>query len=125
MPTGDDLVGLGMPAQLAEALGNTPHALACTGTAVATAATIKTTNTELVPSSANTGAVLQASAKVGTPYYMFNAQSTSAVIYVPTSSVLNGTTNGTFTVAQNKAAILWQVKAAANGVDHWAALLTA
>jgi hypothetical protein len=110
---------------MAEALGNQPNALGCTGTAQATAAVIKTTNTELVPSSANTGAILQASAKVGTPYFLFNSQSTSAVVYPPTGGAMNGTTNGGFTIAQNKAAILWQFKTTTSSVDSWAALLTA
>lgn len=110
MPTADDLVGLGVQPTLASAIGNQPNSLGCLGTTQGTAAVIKTHNTELVPSSSQTGAVFQAAAKVGTPHYFFNAQSTSAVIYVQTGDSLQGTVNGTFTLAQNKAAILMKYK---------------
>jgi hypothetical protein len=124
MPTGDDLIGLGMPSELARSLGNSPNALACTGTSSATAATIKTHLVELVPSSSNTGAIFQSSAKVGSPHYFFNAQSTSAVIYVPSGDTFNGTLNGTFTLAQNKSAIITKYKVSA-GAGYWASVLTA
>lgn len=124
MPTGTDLMGLGMASPLADALGNSPSQLACLGTGQTTAATIKSTNVELVPSSSNTGAIFQANALVGSPYFLFNAQSTSAVVYPPVSSYMNGTQNGSFTLAQNKAAILFQYKTA-SGNDYWWSNLTA
>lgn len=124
MPTADDLVGLAMPAQLASQLGNQPSSLACTGTTLGAAASIKTTNVEVVPSASNTGAVFQTSAKLGTPHYIFNAQSTGAVIYVPSGYFMNGTADATFTLAQNKSVVMWQYKRA-SGVGYWAANLTA
>jgi hypothetical protein len=117
-------MGLGMPAQLAEVLGNQANALACTGTTQGTAATIKTTNTELVSSASNTGAVLQATVPIGSPHYVFNSQATTAVVYVPTGDALNGSTNGTLSVAQNKGAILWKYKTAGS-VGSWASIVAA
>lgn len=122
MPTADDLTGLGMPPSLAQSLGNSPNSLGCLGTTLGAAAVIKTHNTELVPSSSQTGAVFQSVAKVGTPYYLFNAQSTSAVIYVPSGDTLNGTLNNTFTLAQNKAVTLMKYKVSGTAGLWWANL---
>jgi hypothetical protein len=124
MPTSDDLTGLGMSPILAAAVGNNFSSLGCLGTTQGTAAKILTKNVELVPSSSQTGAVLQATVHVGSPVFMFNAQSTGAVIYVPTSDRLNGTTDGTFTLAQNKSAYLIKYKVL-SGNGYWAANLTA
>lgn len=110
MPQATDLTGIGVPPEVARELGNQANTLTCAGTTSGTAATIKTTNTELSAASNQTGAIFQSSTKVGTPYYFFCSSSTSAVIYVPTSSYLNGVQNGTLTVAQNASAIVWQYK---------------
>ena len=120
MPSSDDLQGLGMPSPLAQVLGNQPATLTCTGTTQATAALIKTTNTELVAAGSATGAILNSSAPNGSPYYLFTSSSTAALIYPPVGEVLNGTTNGTLSLAQNKAAIIWQYKN-----NNWVSILTA
>lgn len=120
MPQATDLMGVGMPPHLAVELGNTSNALTCTGTALATAAAVKSTNTELVAASSQTGAAIQSTAKIGTPYYFFASASTSAVVYVPSGSYLNGVQNDSLTLAQNKAAIMWQYK-----LNRWASNLTA
>lgn len=120
MPTSTDLMGLGMAAQLAESLGNTNNALTCTGTAIATAATIKTHNTELVAASSQTGAKFPSTAKVGTPYYLFNSTATSAVIYVPSGMYINTVLNDSYTLAQNKSVIMLQYKP-----NYWSTNLTA
>lgn len=120
MPQAPDLVGLGMPPELARVLGNTANALTCTGTSQATAATIKTHNTELVAASSQTGAIFNSNSLVGSPFYLFTSSSTSAVVYPPTGQTLNGTQNGTFTLAQNKAAIAIQFKK-----GSWSTVLTA
>lgn len=108
MPTQSDLVGIGMPPLQAAVLGNSANALTCTGTTQATAAAILTHNVELTAASSQTGAALPSGALVGTPYYAACVSSTSAVIYVPVGHSLSGTGNAGLTIAQNKAAILWQ-----------------
>jgi len=120
MPQGDDLVGLGMPAQLAATLGNTANALTCAGTSQTTAATVKVHNTELVAASSQTGAILPSLALVGTPYWFFTSSSTTAVVYCPVGHNLNGSANGSLSIAQNKGAVIWQYKK-----SNWASILTA
>lgn len=120
MPTGDDLVGLGVPPQLAEVLGNGPNALTTTGTSQATAATIKAHNTELTTAGSQTGAILPSAAKIGTLYYISNPTATSGVVYVPSGHYLNGSQNAGLTVAQNKGAILWQYKK-----TYWTSIINA
>lgn len=120
MPTGPDLVGLGVPGELAAVLGNTDSTVTCAGTAQATATSIKTHNAALSAASSQTGAILPSAAKIGTPYYFVCTSSTAAVVYVPVGQLLNGTTNGSFTLAQNKAGILWQYK-----LNNWTSILTA
>jgi len=120
MPTDTDLTGLGMSPFLAGVLGNAPNLVTCAGTTLGTAAVIKTHMPELSAAGGATGAVFPTTAKVGTPYYCFCSSSTSAVVYVPSGQYLNGTQNGTFTLAQNKAAILIQYK-----LNNWSSNLTA
>lgn len=120
MPQGDDLVGLGMSPLLASTLGNDDQLLTCTGTSQATAALIKTTNVELSAASSQTGALLNVNLLIGSPVFAFCSSSTSAVIYPPNGGTLNGTLNGSFTLAQNKAAVLIQYKKGA-----WSSNLTA
>lgn len=108
MPTSENLVGLGMPAQLAAILGNQNSAVTCTGTAQATAAPILTHNIELTAASSQTGAILPSGALIGTPYYAACVSSTAAVIYCPVGATLTGTVNNSLTLTQNQAAILWQ-----------------
>lgn len=110
MPTADALMGLGMPAQLSDLLGGNPNALTTTGTAQATAAKIKSKNTELVTAGSQTGAIFNTSVQVMQPYFIVNPTATSGVIYPPTGDTLGGSVNGTITLAQNKSCIVWQYK---------------
>lgn len=120
MPQETDLTGLGLAPQLAEALGNQSNLITCAGTTQGTATLIKTKLSELSAAGSQTGAILPATAKIGTPYYVNCSSSTSAVIYVPVGQALNGATNDSLTLAQNKAAILWQYK-----LNNWTKVLTA
>lgn len=120
MPTGDDLVGLGMSAQLAAELGNQPSTLVTTGTTQATAAKVLTKNVTLTTAGSATGAVIP-SGKIGSPYFFFNPTATSGVIYAPVGDNLNGAASTTgLTLAQNKGAMLWQTSK-----GNWASILTA
>lgn len=120
MATADDLVGVGLPPEVARLIGNTPNTLTCTGTTQGGAALIKAHATELSASASNTGAVFNSNSSIGAVYYLFCSSSTSAVVYAPLNETLNGAANGTITLAQNKAAIVWQYKN-----NCWASVLTA
>jgi hypothetical protein len=112
MPTGDDLCGLGMAPSLATELGNQPNTLTCTGTSQGTAATVKTKSVELNAQSSQTGAILPATAKIGSPYYFANGtiSAASAVIYAPVGHYFNGTLNASTTIVQNGNSIAFQYK---------------
>lgn len=120
MPTSDALMGHGMPPHQALDLGGNPKSLTATGTTQGGAAKVLTKNTEILTSSSQTGVVIPAGAQVMNPYYFFNKNSDSAVIYAPVGDTLNGAASTTgLTLAQNKAAILYQYKKGA-----WASILT-
>lgn len=110
MPTQDDLMGLGMAAQLSEVLGANPNVLTTTGTAQGTAALMKSRNQELLTAASQTGAILSTTAAIMRPHFIVNPTATTAVIYAPSGQTLGGTLNGSFNLAQNKAAIVWQYK---------------
>lgn len=120
MATADTLTGLGMPPQLANALGANPHTLTCTGTTQATAAVLRSRNTEVSPAASQTGAIPPSTAPVMEPYFINNQQSTTAVIYVPVGHSLNGSLNGSVNLAQTKSIILYQYKR-----NNWTYNLTA
>lgn len=120
MPQTTDLVGLGMPSQLAAVMGNDPNLVTCAGTSQTTATTIKTHMPELSAAGGATGAILQSTAKIGTPYFVLCSSSTSAVLYPPVGQYINSAQNGSFTLAQNKTAIVWQYK-----LNYWVTNLTA
>lgn len=120
----DTLMGLGLPAQLAQLLGGNPSQLTTTGTTQATAVTIKSTNTELLTAASQTGALLPISpdnANVMVPYVITNPTATAGVIYAPVGHTLNGVASSTGqSLAQNKSLIVWQYKP-----TKWASILTA
>ena len=110
MPTSTDLLGLGMPAQLANALGNDVALVTAAGTTQATAIPLKVTNNEVTAATSQTGVALPVISLVATPYYVFVSSATSAVVYAPLGNYLNGTLNGSLTVAQNKSCIFFEYK---------------
>lgn len=110
MATENALMGVGFAAQAAHLLGGNPHVLTTTGTAQGTAATVKSKNTELSTAASQTGAIFPADAQVMAPYYIVNPTATTGVVYAPSGQTLGGTLNGSFNLAQNKAAIAWQYK---------------
>ncbi len=120
MPTATDLVGLGMPPQLANVLGNEPSAVTCAGTAQATATIAKSKNVELTAASSQDGAIVAADSLIGSAHYFFNSSATTAKVYCPVGATMNGSSNGSVSIAQNKGAFVWQYKKGA-----WASVLTA
>ncbi len=110
MPGSDDLMGLGVPPLVADALGNDDLIVTCAGTSQATATLIRTTNSEFSAASSQTGAIMPTVAKVGTPYYTYTSSSTAAVVYPPVGHTLNGTVNLGLTLAQFKSAYFLQYR---------------
>jgi hypothetical protein len=89
MPTAQDLMGLSMPWDLAGELGNDVSSINGAGT-TAGAATPITTHFVLVSgASSQTGAILPANAKIGTPYFVVSKGSAAAVIYPPANNTIN------------------------------------
>lgn len=118
--TPTQLMGEGMPPQLANRLGGEPNVLTAAGTTQGTAAILKSRNTEISTGASATGVIPPTSALICEDYYLFCSTATSAVFYCPSGHTLNGTLNGSLTIAQNKAAIVWQYKK-----GFWASVLTA
>lgn len=118
--TSDDLLGLGMPAQLAAMVGANPSKLTTAGTTQATAATMLTRNAELSTGAGQTGAVPNPAAALMNPYWVTNQTATTAVVYVPVGHTLNGTLNSSVNLAQFKSLLLWQYKP-----KNWTYILTA
>ncbi len=119
MPTATDLMGLGMPGELAGILGNQPQALTATGTTIADASAITAHLVTMTATGAD-GIKLPITAKVGTPYYILNSSASTGLVYCPTGHTMNTTSNGYVSVATHVAAICIQMS---KGV--WASILTA
>jgi hypothetical protein len=98
MPQQTDLMGLGLPNELSASLGNQATALTATGTTQATAATILSHLVEVTATGGNTGVILPAAAKIGTPYFIASVGGTAAKVWPPVGHFLNGTQNAGLTV---------------------------
>lgn len=120
MASANELMGLGTPPQLAALTGANPQTVTCAGTAQGTATAILSKCAELSAASSQTGAILPSDGPLYQPFFVFTSSSTSAVVYAPSGHTLNGSSNGSLTVAQNKAATFWQYKK-----GFWASILTA
>lgn len=120
MPTADDLAGIGFPGEQAEILGANPQTIAGVGTAQVGAAKILSKNVELTTAGGATAAVLPAAAKINQPHYVVVTTATAGLVFVPLGHSLNGSLNGSLSIAQNKAAILYQYKR-----NNWTAILSA
>ena len=119
MPSALALMGKGMPAQLAQTVGTDYSALTCTGTTQGGAAQVLSKMVALTAASSQTGAILPIS-ELQEEFNFVTLSSTSAVVYVPSGHYLNGTQNAGLTIAQNKAAKIWQYKP-----NYWTYILTA
>ena len=122
MPKAEDLMGVGLSGELSTVLGNSPATVAGAGTTQGTATTILTKNSELVPTTNQTGGILQSSALVGASYWVFNAAATAVTgkVYAPSTHYMNGSLNGSVSIAQNQGCLVWQYKK-----GYWASILTA
>lgn len=120
LSTADSFTGFGVPAQLANLLGANASLLNCVGTAQSGAAVVLSRNTELNTSGGATAAVFPSDAGVMQPYFIVNPDATTGLVFVPSGHTVNGSLNGSVSIAQNKAAIIWQYKP-----KFWASVLTA
>lgn len=126
----DTLMGLGLPAQLAQLLGGNSSQLTCVGTTQGSGPVIKSTNTELVVVAGQTACILPATpdnSNVMVPYNIVNpaAGANAALVFVPVGHTagaagLNGNLNGGTGIPQNKSMIAWQYKP-----KFWAFVLSA
>ncbi len=108
MSTTADLMGLGLAGLLAQRLGYNPTALTSTGTAVGTAATMKS-KMVLVNSATNqTGAIIPSDLSIGGIMFIACAtgSSASAVIYPPSGATI--TNASSVTLAADKNMIVWR-----------------
>jgi hypothetical protein len=109
MSTIQDLMGLGMSGWLAGRLGNSVTLnLAGVGTAQTGAAAITNKVTTATTSSGQTAFVLPTNASIGSVWYFFNQSATAALVYPPpgvSGTINGGSTDASFSVAQNKPTI--------------------
>jgi len=119
MPSALALMGKGMAAQLAQTVGTDYSALTCTGTTQGGAAQVLSKMVALTAAASQTGALLPSNSELQEEFNFVTLSSTSAVVYVPSGHYLNGTQNAGLTIAQNKAAKIWQYKP-----SYWCSIIT-
>lgn len=116
------LMGLGLSGELAGIIGADYQLAVGTGTAQAGGKNLIGDNVELSASAGQTAFVLPTVQSIAEPVFAVNASATAtaALVFVPLGHTLNGTLNASLSIAQNKAAILWQYKS-----KFWASILSA
>ena len=105
MSTIADLMGLGFHGPLANRLGNTPTAVTCAGTDAAHATTLQNKVNVLTAAGSATGAILPASASLGSVWFITNPSSTTAVLYPPTGCTFNTSASTSLNIAQYNSVI--------------------
>jgi hypothetical protein len=110
MPQSQDLMGHGEPYGLAAILGNDPANVTAAGSGQSTAAAVPVSNTliNITGASGTAAVILPSTAKIGTPYYLFNASAAGVSVFPPTGQYLTGTINGTVSLAANGSGIFVQ-----------------
>jgi hypothetical protein len=118
----DLMLGAGMPAAQANALGLTKSSLTTTGTTAATAALIRSNLVVLTTAGSQTGALLPSTASIGDFVIVTNPTATTGIVYPDSGATLNGgtATTGGQNLAQNKTAMYIKVAALT-----WVSILTA
>lgn len=113
MATQTDLMGSGMPAALANLLGNRPATIAGVGTAQAGAAVLASMSA-LTTTGGATAFIIPSAAGLSRLFFLNNTSSTTALIYPPAglSAAFNtGSADAAFSLAQNKSVIIWRFSA--------------
>ncbi len=107
MSTPVDLMGVGMPAALANRLGNAVISVTLTGTSAGTAATLQGGHVYVVSAaSSQTGGIIDSALSIGQSIVIVPTASTSAVIYPPSGAAFNTSVGSSLTLAQYKNAIV-------------------
>lgn len=121
MATTQDLMGLGLPGPLANRLGFSPLTQAGATTANTTATLIQGHLTNATTASSQTAFIFNSLAALGQPFYFFNSSATTALVFPPVGGNFNGgSTDASFSVAQNKLAVFIRLS-----TNNWASILTA
>lgn len=121
MPAVRNLIGLGLPARLANILGFTPTTKAGAGTTQVGATPITSNMTIATTAVGQTAFGLPAEPAGAGPIMLWNQSATAALVFPPSGGTIQGgATNASFSVAQNKP--VWFVSA--DGTN-WMANLSA
>ena len=118
-----DLMGLGLPAALAERLGNSVATAAAAASSSQTGATVITQHVMLFTAATGANsAIFATAASIGTPHWITNstASAVALLVYCPVSGSMNQTANGNLSIATGKTAVFVQ-----NGQSTWVSILTA
>ena len=117
-----DMMGLGMPAALANLVGDTiPAAVAGVGTAQSGATPLTGTMNQVTTAAGQTAFLLSSAQPTGTSVNVYNSTSTAALVFPPTGASINeGAANASFSVAQAKFTTFVRVSA-----TKWLAQLSA
>lgn len=105
----DELTGLGMAPQLAFLVGDNPNKQSGVGTTQTGATLILNNMVELSAASSQTAFILQ-HVELNMPVFCTNPSATTAVVFCPSGATLNGSLNGSLSIAQNKSAVFWEYK---------------
>jgi len=117
MPDSRALAGLGIPAQVADILGDVPTVTAGTGTTQAAAAPLISNCTSINGQTGQTAVYLITATAASfpdrilwSPYYLnySTLSNASPIIFVGVGGYMNGVLNGSITLASGQAAIAWQ-----------------
>lgn len=103
-----NLVGLGMPAELATLLGNNTSTVAGVGTSQAGAANLTSSMANLTTGSGQTAFIFRSTASITRLYFLCNTSATTALLYPAVGGTIQGSAqDASFSVAQNKAVLVW------------------
>lgn len=119
MATATALCGLGVPGEWALQLGQEQATIAGVGTTQTGAAILKYQCVELTTGSGQTAFILTEQG-LANETYVVNSSATAALVYPPSGHYMNGTQNGSFSVAQWKPCTFIEYKK-----SYWAAQLSA
>ena len=123
MATATNMMGVGYSAEQGLLMGFQVTTAAGAGTATATATVLKKDSTAVTVTTASgqTAVRLPSDAPLMRPYLIRNSSSDAALIFPSTGGAINGgSTDGSFSVAQNKPTIFWRFSA-----NVWVAILSA
>lgn len=117
-----DLIGLGLPVELAVRLGsNDLTTLAGVGTAQVGAAAIRTDNTLATTAGGATAFVLPSTASIDNPYMVTNSSATAALVFPPSGGSINAAgADASVSIAQNLARVFIRKSS-----TRWISFLTA